>query len=107
MEIHHAPIPDTRHFGFTWEFYITPGAGETEWRAPSVGGEFVVMHFEDEGPEFLLFEFGGQGDNIWEHTFGIYDSPLEAMHAARKIQTSRNLLWDVMDKEMRGHDTAD
>ena len=97
-------IPDTRHFGFLWEFYISSGFkggnGETEWRTHSDGdGEFVVYHYEE--PTFALFEFGGRGDRIWDVEHGVYNSPLEAMYAARKIQNVRDEEWAKLEDQMR------
>ena len=44
-------IPDTRHFGFTWELYFTPGyEGEVEWRTTSDDGEFIVHNALVQNP---------------------------------------------------------
>ncbi len=93
-------IPDARRFGFTWEFYystIHPEYGEIEWRTDSDDGRFIVIHTGE--PTFGLLEFGGRGPAVWDYEHGVYDSPLEAMYAARKITTARHEDWKRMDKE--------
>ena len=80
-------------FGFTWhtdpQFYVIAGKeyGEFAWYSDDSagGGAYWIIHSGDhDSDDFYLIELGGRGPGVWDREIGYFDSPLEAMHAARK-----------------------
>lgn len=98
--------PIGKHFGIHWQVEATLDPepfGEFTFIGSDFspnGGTYWIIHDWEIG-DFELQEAGGRGPHVWEHTIGLYHTPLEAMRAARQYDNEQAAIAEAEWAQMK------
>lgn len=95
-----------RHFLFDWqiEYDQWENFGSTQsdfWfftkQVTSSGGSYYIQPL---GERWTLLEIGGRGDNLWERNIDHFETPLQAMKFASRMEMELDKAMAELDRAM-------